>query len=503
MNANNEFDKLVKDKLANGQPSVPKDAKAEIERMLVKQGLIKKDDHGRKYFYVTFSVIAFLAILTASVFKIYNSESDLPTIRNKSFEKSVTASNSESKIIEQDIAKQNSEIGNIDESEKNRNTSGSLTAINTNEEGIAMKKTVKETGSEKRDRKADLFSKKSRTKESERKASSGAVLNNNRPNEPIDANAETAAGIAIANSPSNDKVISSGFSESKPESLALSSENDFSSNVSSNTIIENKTVSINRIEKNGTEAPVEGSTSQLSDTTIKQKENIGAKSDSVQKVIQADSTKADSVSRLKYSIEAFGGIQQTYMQNMDGSGGSQSSTQSQSNSEWIAGVKFSMFFKKHFTVGVGINYSMHHSEIAQNYNSFMYDSSGVVPVSFPAHVKTDFNVTEIPILIGYYFEMKKFAIHLESGVSVSLISNANSVLKLDDSSQSIDNFSGVSPVKSYSSFVGQFSLLYSISRRFQVFLQPSINVGLSEIFEGMPDRKINVVSGRTGLRMNF
>ena len=74
MNANNEFDKLVKDKLANGQPSVPKDAKADIERMLFKQGLIKKDDHGRKYFYVTFSVIAFLAILTASVFKIYNSD---------------------------------------------------------------------------------------------------------------------------------------------------------------------------------------------------------------------------------------------------------------------------------------------------------------------------------------------------------------------------------------------------------------------------------------------
>lgn len=99
--------------------------------------------------------------------------------------------------------------------------------------------------------------------------------------------------------------------------------------------------------------------------------------------------------------------------------------------------------------------------------------------------------------------MKKFAIHLESGVSISMISNAKSILLLDDSSQSIDNFSGVSPVKSYSGFVGQLSVLYSLSRRFQVFLQPSINVGLTQIFEGMPDRKINVVSGRTGLRMNF
>lgn len=118
-------------------------------------------------------------------------------------------------------------------------------------------------------------------------------------------------------------------------------------------------------------------------------------------------------------------------------------------------------------------------------------------------MKTEFNVTEIPVLIGYYFEMKKFAIHLESGVSISMISNAKSILLLDDSSQTFNNFSGVSPVKSYSGFVGQLSVLYSLSRRFQVFLQPSINVGLTQIFEGMPDRKINVVSGRTGLRMNF
>ena len=76
MNANNEFDRLVKDKLAQGQPSVPKDAKEDIERMLVKQGLIKKDDHRRKYFFVVFSVIGFLAILTATLFKFDGSKKD-------------------------------------------------------------------------------------------------------------------------------------------------------------------------------------------------------------------------------------------------------------------------------------------------------------------------------------------------------------------------------------------------------------------------------------------
>lgn len=43
MDANNEFDKLIKDKLAKGTQQVPSELKAAIESRLVKEGLIKKD----------------------------------------------------------------------------------------------------------------------------------------------------------------------------------------------------------------------------------------------------------------------------------------------------------------------------------------------------------------------------------------------------------------------------------------------------------------------------
>ena len=42
MDANNEFDKLIKDKLAKGTQQVPSELKAAIESRLVKEGLIKK-----------------------------------------------------------------------------------------------------------------------------------------------------------------------------------------------------------------------------------------------------------------------------------------------------------------------------------------------------------------------------------------------------------------------------------------------------------------------------
>ena len=166
-------------------------------------------------------------------------------------------------------------------------------------------------------------------------------------------------------------------------------------------------------------------------------------------------------------------------------------------------MKLSLFYKKHFTFGAGINYSVHHSDILYNYTTYNYDSTGVIPVSNPAHIITDFNVTEIPLLLGYYVELNKFAFHFESGVSFSMISNAQSTLMFETSLPAVDNFSGIKTVKSYSSYVGQFSALYSIGKNFQVFLQPSINVGLSEIFVGMPEKKINMISLKTGLRLNF
>ena len=131
-------------------------------------------------------------------------------------------------------------------------------------------------------------------------------------------------------------------------------------------------------------------------------------------------------------------------QNIESANGAQSSSQSTSNSERIAGLKFNTFYKKHFTLGVGINYSIHHSEIYKAYESFLLDSNGVSIISNPTHVKTDFNVTDVPILVGYYFEANKFAFHFESGLSIALVSNTHSILEFDNSNETIDNFSGVS-----------------------------------------------------------
>ena len=99
--------------------------------------------------------------------------------------------------------------------------------------------------------------------------------------------------------------------------------------------------------------------------------------------------------------------------------------------------------------------------------------------------------------------MNKFAIHVESGISFSLISSATSVLSIDNSNYVINNFNSISTEKSYTNYVGQVSFLYSLSRKFQLMVQPSFNYGLTGVFKQLPDEKINVFSLKAGLRFKF
>ena len=215
-----------------------------------------------------------------------------------------------------------------------------------------------------------------------------------------------------------------------------------------------------------------------------------------------DSLKTDSTFSSRFAVEIFAGLQFTMKQGLATSGSS-GGTSGTKNSELIAGLKLN-YFINNFTLGAGVNISKHSSQVPTVYTTYYQDTSSIlIPVSLAATFKTDYSIIDIPILIGYNFQMNKFAIHVESGISFSLISSATSVLSIDNSNYVINNFNSISTEKSYTNYVGQVSFLYSLSRKFQLMVQPSFNYGLTGVFKQLPDEKINVFSLKAGLRFKF
>ncbi len=528
MNANNEFDKLVKDKLAQGLTSVPKDMKVSIERKLVSQGLIKKDGQGRRLFFVIFSVIVFVGILTAIVFKFYRSDSDAgiskTLVEEKDNVQSKTISSnilnkdddqkSDSSIInkernnlvekpksESNVSKVRSKVDLVDRSntlqissddqkKSNKKLSAQLKGGDTNSKNLkANKMNLRKSKSEKEQTPIDL------NVISSKEDGKSDKLNTEKNED------ETSGNSVIYNG-------ENGSTLKQNELDNLNSKNDIENNFADNR-------SLNRNANSSKEDLITNKTANAnSDLTLPNLSADSLQIDSSKSVtaqiernhldsLNADSSKVATDAHFNFHVDIFGGIQQTYLQGSTNSSGTQGSSSSGNSSEWIAGFKFGVKYKKHFTLGAGLNFSMHHSEVSEKYESFLLDSSGVTTTIFPAHVNTDFNVIDFPILLGYYFEANKFAFHVESGISFSQISKPYSVLVVDNSPVTIDNYLGVIPVKTYSNYVGQLSVLYSFGRHFQVFLQPSISIGLTEIFLDMPEKRINMVSGKAGLRINL
>ncbi|MBK8364737.1 MAG: hypothetical protein IPL24_14065 [Bacteroidetes bacterium] len=158
MDANNEFDKLIKDKLAKGTQQVPSELKAAIESRLVKEGLIKKGSgNNRKWLFFSLSVIAILAIL-AGGYNYVNKTSIVESGPSKieSNEVSMLAGsskNTESKITdnsEVELSKENeTNLSKIDDDKEIK--SSSIPESETGEEKSELKPKATEVLSIKND----------------------------------------------------------------------------------------------------------------------------------------------------------------------------------------------------------------------------------------------------------------------------------------------------------------------------------------------------------------
>lgn len=566
MDANNEFDKLVKDKLAKGNQKVPAELKGLIESRLVREGLIKKSSGNGKWMAVSFSVIAILAILAGGYYYV--------NYRTKE-------SSSNSGISEKGAPSELSEKGNITEkikkeeiAEKNNNTSG-IPARSTNgsdkildetvdlsvEKSIVENPVAKKKNSDENDlpvsgnnlsvKKKVLVNTSDRKSIQEKTGSRNSADLKKSIEMPVKEMMKTDTKHLLQDkSATKEQDLASG--ESTSESLAvndagtakrISSEttdnttsdanlnkiaiNNAESNVnqkslkgSDNTILPldsaNKTIGPG--EMNNSEAGIDsaeifeaGSTPPSDEKTapaLAETKSDSALTDSLKpenKVMAnpADSTKKDSTFLSRYSLEVFAGPQFTMKQGASYTNSKGEELNSARNSEVIIGLKLNYYISK-FTIGAGLNYSKHSSEIPSFYNTFYLDTSAVlIPISFAGTITTDYSIVDIPVLIGYNFKGNKFAVHVESGISFSFISDAKSVFALDDTNIVINNFSMLRAEKSYMNYVGQVSFLYSLSKKLQVMIQPSFNYGLSGLFKEIPEEKINVFSLKAGLRLNF
>ena len=545
MDANNEFDKLIKEKLAKGTPQVPSQLKAAVEARLVKEGLIRKGSGSNgRWLLGSLSVIAILAILAGGYYymnnnsetsssKTYNSETiqsneniltenqivnneeekialgkntDQMKVDDNSNEKNVNGKNVNEilPVTEEKIAERISNVSNINseikvKEEHTTNTAVAKSKNNSNLKGVESKPKVAKPNSQKQpEDKQDLLVVNNKEDKSITDRSNDSDLRNDielkkdveeKPQDETDNrySEQTSLTKSNANSDSISKsektILNSNLNEQTPVASDKTGS-DFIANSGS------------EIQQNAIISPaVENAKVDSAITDSSAKTNVV--------IAPVDSSMKDSTISSRFSIEAFAGIQFTMKQGLDYTNSKGESLNSAKNSEVIIGLKLNYFINK-FTLGAGVNYSKHTSQIPSVYNTFYMDtSSALFPISIAGTVSTDYSIIDVPILVGYNFKMNKFAVHVESGISFSFISDAKSVFALEDTNIVINNLSILTPEKSYMNYVGQVSFLYSVSRKLQFMIQPSFNYGLSGIFKELPEEKINVFSLKAGLRLNF
>lgn len=577
MDANNEFDKLVKDKLAKGTQKVPAELKGIIESRLVREGFIKKSSGGGKWLLGSFSVIAILAILAGGYYYLTNN-SETVNIRSSVSEKNdpknlIAVSNSENNNSENQIQEKrvdpkcssvhenrkgdgSDEINNSSDSIVNSVQSGSLSETLAKNKKYTPEKESGEkhithnisktnnTGTENKGqineiREVQNNLQSANTKSNTNKTKDVTATKKDQSKDLLVVNnSGTNSGSSKADKKEQNEISSpdAGSGELKEISVDKNKTvNDISvekqNSTQSNNVVAENTDKNNLSESNTVAKENKNSTSDLNSgisrsvnseqpvTSSELKDDAkidSVASDSSNKSVEVitggvpviypdavDSAAKDSAFIARYSIEVFGGLQFTMKQGVAYTNSKGENLNSAKSSEVIAGLKLNYFIGK-FSVGTGINYSKHSSQIPTIYNTFYHDTSSLnIPISIAGTVKTDYSILDIPVLIGYNFKMNRFAVHVESGISFSFISDAKSVFELEDANFTTDTLSLLTPEKSYTNYVGQVSFLYSVSRKLQVMIQPSFNYGLSGIFKEIPEEKINVFSLKAGLRLNF
>lgn len=198
----------------------------------------------------------------------------------------------------------------------------------------------------------------------------------------------------------------------------------------------------------------------------------------------------------KQSLEAFGGFQWTAVQKNSGAGG-WNSEENSNHSKFNGGIKWNLYRGK-FSLATGINYSTHSNRISTAYDTTMMGQS----FSFPAHVNTEFNTIDVPILVGYLTNINRIMIHIETGMSISFINGSESSLTIDSTGAEIKKFDQFGTESSFNNFILQVSVLYPVGDHFSIFVQPTMNYGRTTIYRDL-DQMINMYSIRTGVRWFF
>lgn len=130
MDANNEFDKLIKEKLAKGTPQVPSQLKAAVEARLVKEGLIRKGSGSNgRWLLGSLSVIAILAILAGGYYYMNNNSE---TSSSKTYNSETIRSNenilTENQIVNNEEEKialgKNTDQMKVDDNSNEKNVNG-------------------------------------------------------------------------------------------------------------------------------------------------------------------------------------------------------------------------------------------------------------------------------------------------------------------------------------------------------------------------------------------
>jgi hypothetical protein len=152
-----------------------------------------------------------------------------------------------------------------------------------------------------------------------------------------------------------------------------------------------------------------------------------------------------------------------------------------------------------FIIETGLKHSLLTSEFSysESYNTIdtshsHADSSGnwihvsdTIPGTTHYMATNKISFLEFPLIVGYSFLANKFEIEVKSGLSLSLITNANTTIYSLNTGEVIryDELSNSPYRKSLWNLLVATNMLYDLSGRVSVFFQPSMKLGLNSVFK--------------------
>jgi hypothetical protein len=510
MKENNNLEQHFRE-LKHLEAGPPDGAKGSIEKRLVDSGMLKNNDERGGGLWMV--MLLLLVVITPLVIMVTKSKPAKPEIIAVAFETATMNNDFNSSYGIEDKkneAESFSSVGNIKPEVENENNEK---RISENGKKITTKKWTGVTNnkSEKNEAIARLkrMSEKKNRDITERvlvaKASDDTKEKKQDVHEKLSAvNAHAKAKEGILNSPEVIDVKHEGTEETKKEISAGEGWNDNATAMLGTDLpVLNQDVADVELslaveeEKPVDKEPLEELKNKpVINSTIKEK-SPPIIPEQIRPVFAFDFSGAPQFNTIKYGNGAY-----NYKSYIEESRQSEKETPSFTAAFGIV-VSFNSFVME-----MGMRHSALSSDFSYAETYHQTDSLGNVITGQTHYLATNkISFLELPLLIGCRFHFDRFEMELKTGVMTSFITSANTTIFSLNTGNVVkyDELADSPYRKNHWSAIGALNMLYPITDRVMVFVQPSMKYGLNSIFKDnySVTKKIQGVTLALGLRVKL